>query len=145
MTPIHVLALVLSLIAPVGYTPDVAPPEAPRVQSPQASQEAAVAPEPSQVAYVLSREDVLDLVDSYGGPPEMVAVAYCESRFQAAAVNATSGARGPWQFMPGTWAHVRAALPEIGPYSNAHDWDKSTRAAVWLWLNAGPQHWSCAR
>lgn len=76
----------------------------------------------------------------YGVPRgELAAVTWCESRHRPWARNASSGAAGLAQFMPGTFAATpfgRAGLSPFSPYASA-------LAAGWLWTRSGWAPWSC--
>jgi resuscitation-promoting factor RpfB len=71
---------------------------------------------------------------------QLVRVAYCESRFNAGAYNA-SGASGLFQFMPGTWAanSVRAG------YAGASVFDPvaSANVAAWMFARGQAFQWVC--
>ena len=63
-------------------------------------------------------------------------IAFRESRYNWRATNASSGAAGLYQFMPGTWAST-----PYGRYSPYHPkW--SALAAMWMWKRGGYSHWS---
>lgn len=76
----------------------------------------------------------------YGTPyREMVAVAWCESRFNSNAVG--QGSHGLYQFLRGTWARTPFRWKNIySPWWNAH-------AAAWLWRHDGRSwhEWTCGR
>jgi resuscitation-promoting factor RpfB len=71
---------------------------------------------------------------------QLVRVAYCESRFNPGAYNA-SGAAGLFQFMPGTWAanSVRAG------YAGASVYDPvaSANVAAWMFARGQAYQWVC--
>ena len=71
---------------------------------------------------------------------QLVRVAYCESRFNPGAYNA-SGAAGLFQFMPGTWAanSVRAG------YAGASVYDPVAAAnvAAWMFVRGQAYQWVC--
>jgi resuscitation-promoting factor RpfB len=71
---------------------------------------------------------------------QLVRVAYCESRFNPGAYNA-SGASGLFQFMPGTWAanSVRAG------YAGASVFDPvaSANVAAWMFVRGQAFQWVC--
>lgn len=73
-------------------------------------------------------------------PEQLVRVAYCESRFNPGAYNA-SGAAGLFQFMPGTWAanSVRAG------YAGASVYDPvaSANVAAWMFARGQAYQWVC--
>jgi uncharacterized protein YraI len=76
--------------------------------------------------------------DAYGQPREdMLRVARCESVLDPGAVNASSGASGLFQFMPGTWATTPYADQDIfDPTANAN-------AAAWMWSVGRRNEWTC--
>jgi resuscitation-promoting factor RpfB len=71
---------------------------------------------------------------------QLVRVAYCESKFNPGAYNA-SGAAGLFQFMPGTWAanSVRAG------YAGASVYDPvaSANVAAWMFARGQAYQWVC--
>jgi hypothetical protein len=73
-------------------------------------------------------------------PTQLLRVAWCESRYNPSAYNA-SGASGLFQFMPRTWAanSVRAG------YSGASVWDPvaSANTAAYMFRNGQAWQWSC--
>ncbi len=76
--------------------------------------------------------------DRYGQPrADMLRVARCESNLNPNAVNASSGASGLFQFMPGTWAST--------PYANQSIFDAwaSANAAGWMWSVGRRNEWTC--
>jgi uncharacterized protein YgiM (DUF1202 family) len=89
-----------------------------------------------------SAEELVQIIDAaadtYGQPREdMLRVATCESELNPAAVNASSGASGLFQFMPGTWATTPFADQDIfDPVANAN-------AAAWMWSQGRRGEWSC--
>jgi hypothetical protein len=74
-------------------------------------------------------------------PDQLLRVAWCESRYNAYAVNARSGAAGLFQFMPATWAanSVRAG------YAGASVFDPVANAntAALMFRNGQAWQWSC--
>lgn len=74
-------------------------------------------------------------------PDQLLRVAYCESRYNAGAYNASSGASGLFQFMPRTWAanSVRAG------YGGASVFDPVANAntAAYMFANSQAGQWSC--
>jgi soluble lytic murein transglycosylase-like protein len=67
-------------------------------------------------------------------------IAYCESTFNANAVNRSSGASGVMQFMPSTWRANRygsAGFSVFDPYANVF-------GAVYHMSRNGTGAWSCA-
>lgn len=88
-----------------------------------------------------SVEEALTLAAAVYGVPraELAAVAWCESRHRPWARNASSGASGLMQFMPGTYAGTppgRAGVSIFSPYGSA-------LAAGWLVSRSGWRPWSC--
>ena len=70
---------------------------------------------------------------------DMLRVAYCESAFDPAAINRSSGATGLFQFMPSTFAitpNGKAGESIFNAWSNAD-------AAGWMWANGMRHHWEC--
>ncbi len=63
-------------------------------------------------------------------------IAYRESRFNWRVTNASSGAAGLYQFMPGTWANT--PYRRYSPYHPK--W--SALAAMWMWKRGLYSHWS---
>ncbi|HET7700395.1 MAG TPA: G5 domain-containing protein [Candidatus Limnocylindria bacterium] len=74
-------------------------------------------------------------------PDQLLRVAYCESRYNPDAYNASSGASGLFQFMPRTWAanSVRAG------YGGASVFDPVANAntAAYMFANGQAGQWSC--
>ena len=74
-------------------------------------------------------------------PDQLLRVAYCESRYDPDAYNASSGASGLFQFMPRTWAanSVRAG------YGGASVFDPVANAntAASMFANSQAGQWSC--
>jgi resuscitation-promoting factor RpfB len=74
-------------------------------------------------------------------PAQLLRVAWCESRYNPLAYNATSGASGLFQFMPRTWAanSVRAG------YSGASVFDAVANAnvAAYMFSSAQAWQWTC--
>jgi hypothetical protein len=72
---------------------------------------------------------------------QLLRVAWCESRYNPSAYNASSGASGLFQFMPRTWAanSVRAG------YAGASVWDPvaSANTAAWMFARNQAHQWSC--
>ena len=65
-------------------------------------------------------------------------IAYRESRFNWRVTNASSGAAGLYQFMPGTWANT--PYRRHSPYHPK--W--ASLAAMWMWSEGGLRHWRVA-
>ncbi len=63
-------------------------------------------------------------------------IAYRESRFNWRVTNASSGAAGLYQFMPGTWAST--PYRRHSPYHPK--W--ASLAAMWMWKRGLYSHWS---
>jgi hypothetical protein len=74
-------------------------------------------------------------------PTQLLRVAWCESRYDPSAYNASSGASGLFQFMPRTWAanSVRAG------YSGASVFDAvaSANTAAYMFSIGQAGQWSC--
>jgi len=74
-------------------------------------------------------------------PNQLLRVAWCESRYNAYAVNTRSGAAGLFQFMPATWAanSVRAG------YAGASVFDPvaSANVAAWMFARGQAAQWTC--
>ena len=72
---------------------------------------------------------------------QLLRVAYCESRFNPGAYNASSGASGLFQFLPSTWAanSVRAG------FGGASVWDPvaSANVAAYMFAMGQSGQWSC--
>lgn len=97
-------------------------------------------PNPGGGAY--TRDEIIQIIyaaaDEYDQPrADMLRVAQCESVLDPNAVNASSGASGLFQFMPGTWA--------MTPYANESIFDPvaSAKATGWMWQNGMRNHWVC--
>jgi uncharacterized protein YabE (DUF348 family) len=71
---------------------------------------------------------------------QLLRVAYCESRFNPGAYNA-SGASGLFQFMPRTWA----ANSERAGYAGASPFDPvaSANVAAWMFVRGQAYQWVC--
>jgi uncharacterized protein YabE (DUF348 family) len=71
---------------------------------------------------------------------QLVRVAYCESRFNPGAYNA-SGASGLFQFMPGTWAanSVRAGFAGASVFDPV----ASANVAAWMFARGQAFQWVC--
>jgi soluble lytic murein transglycosylase-like protein len=67
-------------------------------------------------------------------------VAYCESRYNPGAYNA-SGAAGLFQFMPGTWAvnSVRAGFAGASVYDPV----AAANVAAWMFARGQAYQWVC--
>lgn len=97
-------------------------------------------PNPGGGSY--THDEIIQIIyaaaDEYGQPrADMLRVAQCESTLNPNAVNASSGASGLFQFMPGTWA--------ITPFANEDIFDPvmSAKATGWMWQNGMRNHWVC--
>jgi resuscitation-promoting factor RpfB len=73
-------------------------------------------------------------------PEQLVRVAYCESRFNPGAYNA-SGAAGLFQFMPGTWAVNSVRAGYAG--GNVFDPVASANVAAWMFARGQAYQWVC--
>ncbi|HVL26249.1 MAG TPA: SH3 domain-containing protein [Thermomicrobiales bacterium] len=101
------------------------------------------APAPAKPAPAPSgQDDIIAIIyaaaDRFGQPREdMLRVARCESVLDPNAVNASSGASGLFQFMPGTWATTPYAEQSVfEPTANAN-------AAAWMWSVGRRNEWTC--
>jgi soluble lytic murein transglycosylase-like protein len=88
------------------------------------------------------QEALVSASDAYGVPYTTLArVAWCESRFVPGVDNFQgSGARGLFQFMPGTyrWMSAQAGYAGTSPYD---PW-AAAHVAAWAFSRGyGPQHW----
>lgn len=104
---------------------------------PAAPAEPEDAPAPSTGA-----TDIVSIIyaaaDRYGQPrADMLRVARCESVLDPNAYNASSGASGLFQFLPGTWAST--------PYAdqNIFDAEANANAAGWMWSVGRRNEWVC--
>jgi uncharacterized protein YabE (DUF348 family) len=73
-------------------------------------------------------------------PEQLLRVAYCESRFNPGAYNA-SGASGLFQFMPGTWAANSVRAGYAG--TSAFDPIASANVAAWMFARGQAYQWVC--
>jgi uncharacterized protein YabE (DUF348 family) len=73
-------------------------------------------------------------------PEQLLRVAWCESRFNPGAYNA-SGATGLFQFMPRTWAFnsARAGYEGASPFDPV----ASANVAAWMFVRGSANLWSC--
>jgi uncharacterized protein YabE (DUF348 family) len=71
---------------------------------------------------------------------QLLRVAYCESRYNPGAYNA-SGAAGLFQFMPGTWAvnSVRAGFAGTSPFDPV----AAANVAAWMFARGQAYQWVC--
>lgn len=84
---------------------------------------------------------IRDAAAAHGADPEqLLRVAYCESRFNPGAYNA-SGASGLFQFMPRTWAvnSVRAGYAGASPFDPV----ASANVAAWMFARGQAYQWVC--
>ena len=83
-------------------------------------------------------------------PANQVAMALCvirgESGGNPGADNPRSSAAGLWQFLRSTWDDMVPRDVTGGSYASGAVYDPvaSTRAAAWLWANAGWSQWNAA-
>jgi uncharacterized protein YabE (DUF348 family) len=94
-------------------------------------------PAPAEIEAVIR-----DAAAAQGADAEqLLRVAYCESRFNPGAYNATSGASGLFQFLPSTWSanSVRAG------FGGASVWDPvaSANVAAYMFAMGQSWQWSC--
>ena len=72
-----------------------------------------------------------------------LSVLSCESQGNEWADNPRSSALGLWQFLRSTWNWVASEIGAPVYPSGPLDPEWATQGAAWLWINGGPQHWSC--
>ena len=72
---------------------------------------------------------------------QLLRVAYCESRYNPGAYNASSGASGLFQFLPSTWAanSVRAGLAGASVFDPV----ASANVAAWMFVRGQAGQWVC--
>jgi hypothetical protein len=97
----------------------------------QAAAQASVQPSVQDII----REAFQPLGDGYVDWAERIA--FCESTYNPNAVNAASGAKGLFQFLPSTWQGT--------PFASASPFDPraNAQAAAWLLQTYGPSQWEC--
>ncbi|HEV8207518.1 MAG TPA: G5 domain-containing protein [Acidimicrobiia bacterium] len=84
---------------------------------------------------------IRDAAAAQGADPEqLLRVAYCESRFNPGAYNA-SGAAGLFQFMPSTWAANSARAGYAG--ASVFDPVASANVAAWMFARGQAFQWVC--
>lgn len=84
---------------------------------------------------------IRDAAAAHGVDPEqLLRVAYCESRFNPGAYNA-SGASGLFQFMPRTWAANSVRAGYAG--ASAFDPVASANVAAWMFARGQAYQWVC--
>lgn len=92
----------------------------------------------------LPPDAVYALVTKYFQPDDVeraVLIVWCESRYDASAVNPTSGASGLFQHLPRFWEARSAAAGWPGAY--IFDPEANTAVAAWLrYENGGWKHWN---
>ena len=84
---------------------------------------------------------IRDAAAAHGADTEqLLRVAYCESKFNPGAYNA-SGASGLFQFMPRTWAanSVRAGYAGASPFDPV----ASANVAAWMFVRGQAYQWVC--
>jgi hypothetical protein len=74
-------------------------------------------------------------------PDQLLRVAWCESRYNPAAYNASSGTSGLFQFMPRTWA-VNSARAGYGGAS-VFDATANANTAAYMFAGGQARQWSC--
>lgn len=97
-------------------------------------------------AVVLAEAEVRALVTTYFRPEDVeraIQVAYCESNFNASAVNPRTGASGLFQHMPRYWNERSTLAGWAG--ASLFDPQASTAVAAWLLYDpsGGWHHWDC--
>jgi uncharacterized protein YabE (DUF348 family) len=72
---------------------------------------------------------------------QLLRVAYCESRYNPGAYNASSGASGLFQFLPSTWAanSVRAGFAGTSPFDPV----AAANVAAWMFVRGQSYQWVC--
>ena len=72
---------------------------------------------------------------------QLMRVAYCESRYNPGAYNASSGASGLFQFLPSTWAtnSVRAWFAGTSPFDPV----AAANVAAWMFARGQAYQWVC--
>jgi uncharacterized protein YabE (DUF348 family) len=72
---------------------------------------------------------------------QLLRVAYCESRYNPGAYNASSGASGLFQFMPATWAanSVRAGFAGTSPFDPV----AAANVAAYMFARGQAYQWVC--
>jgi hypothetical protein len=84
---------------------------------------------------------IRDAAARHGADPEqLLRVAWCESRYDPSAYNA-SGASGLFQFMPRTWAanSVRAGYAGASPFDPV----AAANVAAWMFARGSASLWTC--
>src|SRR5207237_4497140 len=78
----------------------------------------------------------------FGADPEqLLRVAWCESRYDPGAYNASHGDSGLFQFIPSTWAANSARLGYAG--ASAFDPVASANVAAWMFSRGSASLWTC--
>jgi uncharacterized protein YabE (DUF348 family) len=74
-------------------------------------------------------------------PDQLLRIAFCESRYNPGAYNASSGASGLFQFMPATWAanSVRAGFAGASVFDPV----ASANVAAWMFARGQAGQWVC--
>lgn len=101
---------------------------------------------PDTVTELRVRALILDASARYGlDGGEMIAIAFCESRYDASARNWQSGALGVYQLTPATWAYAAVGAGVIG--ASPLDAAANVEAASWLAATDGTwqswHRWGC--
>jgi hypothetical protein len=95
------------------------------------------APVPSEIESLIR-----SAAASWGADPDqLLRVAWCESRYNPAAYNASSGTSGLFQFMPRTWA-VNSARAGYGGAS-VFDPAANANVAAYMFGQGQARQWSC--
>jgi soluble lytic murein transglycosylase-like protein len=135
------VAALLALLGAVARAEAVSA-ETPEEPEPPIEEAAVVEPAVEPVAAALGMLDLIIQAARRHGVPEaeLLAVVWCESRFDPRAVNPRSGASGLFQFVPSTW---RVASRAAG-WAGASPFDPVAAADVGgYWYKRRPQDWSC--
>jgi LysM repeat protein len=95
-------------------------------------------PAPASNGYSGIESIIADAAYRYGqSPSAMMAVAWCESRYDPSAYNPLSAASGLFQFLPSTWASTPyAGYSPFNAYASAN-------AAGWMWQQGRRGEWVC--
>jgi Transglycosylase SLT domain len=112
-------------------------------QQAAAARAAAAAPRPVAAPAPAASGSIPDIITAAFSPmgPGAVTwalrIAKCESGYNPNAVNASSNAKGLFQFLPSTWAST--------PYAGSSPFDPvaNAKAAAWLYGRSGPGQWEC--
>jgi soluble lytic murein transglycosylase-like protein len=134
------VAALLALLGAVARA-DVVSAETPEEPEPPVEEAAAGEPAVEPVATLGILDLIIQAARRHGvREAELLAVVWCESRFDPKAYNRNSGASGLMQFLPSTW---RVASTAAG-WAGASPFDPVAAADVGgYWYKRRPQDWSC--